>query len=230
MNIQGLQKTTLLDYPGHVAATIFVSGCNFRCPFCHNMNLVLSKDEPAYRTDDILSFLQKRQGVLDGVCITGGEPTLYSDLPDFISSVKSLGYLIKLDTNGSNPDLLSGMISRGLIDYVAMDIKSSIDGYGSITEIPDLQTDKILDSIGILNSSGLDHEFRTTYIKEFHTSDVISDIGHMLEGSPKYYIQSFKDSDFVPDHNLTAFTKDELLSIRKQLLEYIPCVELRGID
>ena len=230
MNIQGLQKTTLLDFPGHVAATIFVSGCNFRCPFCHNMNLVLSKDMPVYSSEEIFTFLKKRQGILDGICITGGEPTLYKDLPDFIRSVRSLDYKIKLDTNGSDPDMLNFLLSSHLVDYVAMDVKSSISEYNRITDTPNLNTGNILRSINILNSSDMDHEFRTTFIKDFHTPEVISSIGLMLKGSPKYFIQSFKDSDFVPDHNLTAFTKEELQSIRSQLLEYISSVEIRGVD
>lgn len=230
MNIQGLQKTTLLDYPGHVAATVFVGGCNFRCPFCHNMNLVLNNDSPLMTTEELLVFLNKRKGILDGVCITGGEPTLYSDLYNLISSVKDLGYLIKLDTNGSNPEMVSLLINNSLIDYIAMDIKSSLNEYPIITGVSNIDTKKILETINMLKSSTINYEFRTTFIKEYHNALIVDDIGKLLSGATNYYIQSFKDSDFVPNHNLNSFSKEELLSFRQQLLTYIPNVEIRGVD
>lgn len=230
MIIYGLQKTTLLDYPGCVAATIFTGGCNMRCPFCHNMNLVSSDSNSVYSEEDIFSFLNKRKGILDGVCITGGEPTLQHDLISFIQSVKNLGYKVKLDTNGSIPSVLESLISKNLVDYVAMDIKSSLSEYSKVCGIPDFNTGKIMDSINLLKSSGIDYEFRTTLVHEFHTPSVISDIGQLLNGAKAYYLQSFVDSEFVPNHALSAPNKEELLAYRKQLLNYIQNVEIRGVD
>lgn len=230
MNIQGLQKTTLLDFPGHVAATIFLGGCNFRCPFCHNMNLVTDNLNPAYSESEILSFLKKRQGILDGVCITGGEPTMYTDLPDFIKSIRLLGYKIKLDTNGSNPKMLKKLLSEGLIDYVAMDIKTGLSDYPRITLNDNINTEQISDSIRILIGSSMDYEFRTTMIKQYHTPSIIEEMGQMLSGCKAYYLQSFVDSEYVPDHNLCAFEKKELILIQEQLTKFIPNVYLRGID
>lgn len=229
MNIQGMQKTTLLDFPGHIAATVFLGGCNFRCPFCHNMNIVLSNEPAVYSIEDIFLFLNKRKGLLDGVCITGGEPTLYSTLPDFIKEIKKIGLKVKLDTNGTNPDMIDNLLQKNLIDYVAMDIKSSLSDYSNITAIPDFNTQCIVDSIDILNNFNIDHEFRTTLIKEYHTEKVLEDIGLLLKGSPKYFLQSFVDSENVPNHTLTPFSKEELIEIREQFLKYIPLVEIRGV-
>ena len=230
MNIQGLQKTTLLDYPGHVAATIFLGGCNFRCPFCHNMNLITESSNAAYSEEEVFSFLKKRQGILDGVCITGGEPTLCKDLPDFINKVRLLGYKIKLDTNGSNPEMLEKLISDGAVDYVAMDIKSSLSEYSKITFTDNINTELIRNSICILRASSIDYEFRTTMIKQYHSPSVMEEIGQLLNGCSVYYLQSFVDSEYVPNHELESFTKEELLLIQNQLSKYISKVVLRGID
>lgn len=232
MNILGLQKTTLLDYPGCVAATIFLGGCNMRCPFCHNMNLVIadSTTVKAYTVDDIISFLEKRKGVLDGVCITGGEPTLYSDLPELIRQIKALSYKVKLDTNGTNPDMLNSLIADKLIDYVAMDIKSSLKEYPTVCGVDDIDIERINRSIHILRSSDIDHEFRTTLISEYHTQAVIQDIGVLLKGAKKYYLQSFKDSEYVPNHKLTALSYDKLSEYKIILSDYIEHVEIRGVD
>lgn len=230
MNISGLQKTTLLDYPNHVAATIFLSGCNMRCPFCHNMNLVMSDSCESYTPEDILSFLSKRKGILDGVCITGGEPTLYPDLPDFIRSIKSLNLAVKLDTNGTNPNMLSSLMEEGLIDYVAMDIKSSPDTYGTVCGVSDISLDNIYASVGILLSSNISYEFRTTVVAEYHTASVMHDIGRMLKGADKYYLQSFTDSEYVPNHNLSPVSSDTLISYQTILSDYINQVYIRGVD
>jgi len=261
MIISGLQKTTLLDYPGHVAATLFLGGCNFRCPFCHNMDIVNTKylmasnpdmcpsglgevtqlnSEKRYSIDEIESFLRKRSGVLDGICITGGEPTIYNDLPDFIENVKKIerkngsALLVKLDTNGTNPKMLKELIDMKLIDYVAMDIKASIEKYALVSGIlhdnEELLIGNVISSVSILKESEIDYEFRTTIVKEFHEESDIHSIGRLIKGAKKYYIQSFTDSAFVPDHNLTSLDKDTLKEYREIMKEYVQHVELRGVD
>ena len=230
MQFYGLQKTTLLDYPEHVAATVFTSGCNFRCPFCHNMNLVEDISVPVISEEEILSFLDSRKKILDGVCITGGEPTINPDLPDFIRKIKDLGLNVKLDTNGTNPDMLKSLIDQSLIDYVAMDIKTSIDNYPEVCGIDNFDSSSIIESIDILINSSIDYEFRTTMIKEYHNSQVMDNIGKMLKGCNAYYLQSFKDSDFVPNHSLHAYNKEELSAFAQQLNSYIGKVEIRGVD
>lgn len=231
MKIMGLQKTTLLDYPGLVGTTIFLAGCNMRCPFCHNTNLIDNNtSSPEYSMEEVINFLKKRQGIIEGVCITGGEPTLNPDLHDFIQSIRSLGYKIKLDTNGSNPSVLKSLINEDLLDYVAMDIKSSLEAYPLLCGLSSFDTSSIVKAIDILNSSSIDHEYRTTVIKQYHTKEIMGDIGKLLKGSNKYYLQSFKDSDFVPDHSLSPCSKEELLSFLPILKEYVELVELRGID
>ena len=231
MLIHGLQKTTLLDFPGHVASTVFFGGCNFRCPFCHNMNLVInSADEPVISKEELFHHLSIRKGVLDGVCITGGEPTLQKDLIPFIEQIKDMGYLVKLDTNGSNPDVMEELISKSLLDYVAMDIKSSPDRYAEICGLDSFDFTPVKKSISLLKEGRLPYEFRTTMIKEYHNADTVSAIGELLDGAKAYYLQSFVDSDFVPNHNLHAFEKDELLDFVKVLKSHIDIVELRGVD
>lgn len=249
MKIVGLQKTTLLDYPGRVAATVFLAGCNFCCPFCHNMNLVTMDanncevetnikvsgiDE--YSEEDIFIFLKKRQGILDGVCITGGEPTLNRDLPELIKKIKELGYLVKLDTNGTNPEMLKYLIENKLIDYVAMDIKSSMKNYGIVSGITDNKdVDKILNNIKesiefLLEQDSFDYEFRTTVIKEYHDEACFKDISEMISGAKAYYLQNFVDSEYVKDHSLTSYSYDELNTFRELLIYNIKKVEIRGID
>lgn len=235
MRIYGLQKTTLLDFPGHVASTIFLANCNMRCPFCHNMNLVLAgntsdSDSELYDTENIIAFLKKRSGIIDGVCITGGEPTLYPDLPDFIVKIKELGLLVKLDTNGSNPLMLSRLINENLVDYVAMDIKSSLSTYSLVCGVDNFPTSSIENSIDILMHSEIDYEFRTTLIKQFHNTEVMEDIAKMLNGADKYFLQSFVDSEFVPDHSLCAPEADTIIVYKNMLSHYIKQVEVRGID
>ncbi len=228
-NIQGLQKTTLLDYPGHVAATVFMGGCNMRCPFCHNMDLVSTVRPPAYTEEDILSFLSKRRGILDGVCITGGEPTLYEDLPKFIGSVKDLGFMVKLDTNGTNPQMLGSLIKDKLIDYVAMDIKSSMSGYAKACGIENIKLTPIRESIGILMESSCDHEFRTTCVEEYIDDETVKDIGELIKGAKKYYLQGYVESEFVPDKSIHPVSKEKLLEYVQELEKYIDHVEIRGL-
>jgi len=230
MKIYGLLKTTLLDFPGHVAATVFTGGCNMRCPFCHNMNLVGGISDDVYTEEEILSFLTRRIGILDGICITGGEPTLNPDLVSFITSVKSLGFKVKLDTNGTNPTLLKELIDSSLVDYVAMDIKSSPSRYSEACGINDFDFSCISESVSILMQSDISHEFRTTAVKQLLSESIIEEIGELLKGAGGYYLQAFVDSEFVPNHTFCAPSKEELLAYRKQLLKYIDHVEIRGID
>ena len=230
LNIQGFQKTTLLDYPGCVAATVFFGGCNMRCPFCHNMNLVTTDDPPAFTDEDILLYLRKRQGILDGVCITGGEPTLCKELPSFISLIKGLGFRVKLDTNGTDPQMLSSLIKDGLIDYVAMDIKSSLSGYERACGISGIKLAPVKESIDILINGNCDCEFRTTAVEELLDDGAVREIGRLLKGAKKYFLQGYVESEFVPDKTLTPVSKEKLLRYRQELLKTIDQVELRGID
>lgn len=211
VKFHGLQKTTLLDYPGHVAATLFTGGCNFRCPFCHNADLVLNPGvQPEIPPEDIMAFLRKRQGILDGVCITGGEPTLQPDLENFIREVRELGYLVKLDTNGYRPEVLGQLLEKGLLDYVAMDIKASKESYaravgldhraqssesGSGTDTAGFSIENIEKSVKLLKGSSIDYEFRTTVVKGIHTIGEFEEIGKWLSGCKAYYLQGFQENE-----------------------------------
>lgn len=211
MRIHGLQKTTLLDYPGHVAATLFTGGCNFRCPFCHNADLVLNPSaQPEIPMEEIRAFLRKRQGILDGVCITGGEPTLQPDLEEFICEVRGLGYLVKLDTNGYRPEVLGRLLEKGLLDYVAMDIKASKGNYaravgldnhaycsgpGNGTDTAGFFIENIERSVELLKSSCIDYEFRTTVVKGIHMIDEFEEIGKWLSCCKAYYLQGFQENE-----------------------------------
>lgn len=230
LRIMGLQKTTLLDYPGCVAATVFMGGCNMRCPFCHNMNIVTSTDPPAYSDEDILKFLSRRIGLLDGVCITGGEPTLYGELPGLIGRIKDLGFKVKLDTNGTNPEMLGRLLADRLVDHVAMDIKSSLPFYGKACGIDDIRLAPIKESIDILKGCDTDHEFRTTAVEEFLDHDIIKDIGVLLEGADRYFLQGYVESEFVPDRSLHPVPKEKLLQYQQELAPYIRQVMIRGVD
>lgn len=229
LNIQGLQKTTLLDYPGHVAATVFFGGCNMRCPFCHNMNIVTTSDAPVFTDEDILKFLSQRRGVLDGVCITGGEPTLYPELPAFIRLIKGLGLKVKLDTNGTNPQMLKQLLEENLLDYVAMDIKSSLPLYGKACGISDIKLTPIKKSIDMLINGTTDYEFRTTTVEQFLDDQAVADIGTLLKGAKKYFLQGYVESEYVPDKSLNAIPKEKLLQYAAELSKNIDHVELRGL-
>ena len=229
MQILGLNKTTLLDYPEHVAATAFTGGCNFRCPFCHNMDLVLGEVEPALSTEDFLAFLEKRKGILDGVCITGGEPTLQKDLPDFIRGIRDKGYLVKLDTNGYRPKVLEELLRENLLDYVAMDIKSSVENYPRVTGMADLDVTGIQESVSLLKSAGIPYEFRTTVVKGLHRIDEFDEIGRWLQGAEAYFLQAFRENEKVPDKSLSSFSEAEMKEMKQLAERYIERVELRGI-
>lgn len=231
MKICGYNKTTLLDYPGKVACTIFLGGCNFRCPFCQNSGLVISPDlQPEYSQEKLLAFLKKRKGILDGVCITGGEPTLANGLDDFLKEIKELGYEIKLDTNGSRPAVVKALAKQGLIDKVAMDIKACPDHYELLSGLKCPDMDSVQETVNFLMTGNLDYEFRTTVIKELHTAEDFRQIGQWLKGAKAYYLQAYRDSDSVLKPGFSSYSRKELEAFRDILLETIPLVEIRGID
>ena len=228
MKIGGFQKMTVLDYPGKVACTVFTHGCNLRCPFCLNARLVVM-DEDLIDENEILSYLNKRRGILDGVCISGGEPTLQSDLFDFMKKVKDLGMLIKLDTNGTCPDKLQYAIDNGLVDYVAMDIKNCREEYAKTCGLSKMDISKIEKSVEILMQSGIDYEFRTTVTKELHTPDDFAKIGQWIKGAKRYYIQSFVDSGDIILEGLNPLDLQGLKALSEAVSPYVPSVELRGV-
>lgn len=231
MRIHGFQKTTLLDYPGHLAATIFFGGCNFLCPFCHNASLVLYPDSlPAIPKEEILDTLKKRKGILEGVCITGGEPTLEVGLTDFIKEIRALGLLVKLDTNGSNPLVLKELLLSGLVDYVAMDVKNSPDKYSATIGKSTIPLKNISESIKLLLMDKVDYEFRTTVTKELHTPSDFILIGEWIKGAKAYYLQSYKESEDVISPGFHSYSREELNEIRLMLLPYASKVEIRGVD
>ena len=229
MTFDGLQKMTLLDFPGKIACTLFTHGCNFRCPFCHNPLLVVEEATAQYSEEDILSFLKTRQGLLDGVCITGGEPTLHKDLPEFIKKVRALGFAVKLDTNGALPNRLKTLVDEGLLDYVAMDIKSSPTRYGEAVGIPNFDVTPILESVKLLESSDLPHEFRTTVVKELHDRETIQDIGVWLAGDTKYFLQQFQNDKPLIGENLTPYEPANLDEFREILASTLPNTQVRGV-
>lgn len=229
MLILGLTKTTLLDYPGKVAATVFTGGCNFRCPYCHNGQLVINpSSEPKITEDEVFEHLTKRRKVLEGVCITGGEPTIQADLKDFICRIKDMGYMIKLDTNGTNPKKMLEFIREGLIDYVAMDVKNSPNKYGITTDCNEQAFKNVTESVEILKSEIIPYEFRTTVVRQFHTDVDLQEIAEWIRGTSKWYLQSYKESDGVIQKGLSAYTKDELVRMTENI-EGIDVV-LRGLD
>lgn len=231
MKIHGFQKLTLLDYPGKVACTIFTGGCNFRCPFCHNGNLVLHPgEEPEIPKEQILNVLKKRRGILEGVCITGGEPTLAVDLAEWIREIRGFGYLVKLDTNGYRPEVLESLISEGLLDFVAMDIKNAPDSYSSTAGISNLDFSRIERSVQSLKSGRVDYEFRTTVARELHGREEMDAIGRWIRGAKRYYLQNYRQSGQVIRPEFTGFTREELEDFRVLLKQYIPQVEIRGTD
>ena len=228
MNIAGLQKMTLLDYPGKIACTVFLPGCNLRCPFCHNPSLVLPDRISASITqEELLQFLKKRQGCLDGVCVTGGEPTLHHDLPELLAAIRRLGFAVKLDTNGTRPEVLKTLLTAGLLDYVAMDIKNSPQQYTRTCGGIDVLS-QVSESIRILMDSGVDYEFRTTVLHPYHTPEDLAAIGHWIHGAKRYFIQAFVDSgDLVGTGE--AMTDEELQNLLHAVTPIIPNTQLRGV-
>ncbi len=230
MRIDGLQKMTLLDFPGKVACTVFTGGCNFRCPFCHNALLVTELPEnPDYTVDEILAFLKKRSGLLDGVAITGGEPLINSDIADFIKKIRDLGYAVKLDTNGSYPDRLKALVAEGLIDYVAMDIKNCREKYAQTVGLKSLDLSKIEESVDFLKSGAVDYEFRTTVVKEFHTVEDIRNTAEWIKGARRYFLQNFVDSGNLIDSNVSGAERSVMLEMQMAAADFVPKTEIRGI-
>lgn len=226
MDIAGLQKTTLLDYPGRIACTVFLPGCNLRCPFCHNASLVL-RPRPLMTQEELLAFLETRKRKLDGVCVTGGEPTLHRDLAQLLQAIKDLGFLVKLDTNGTKPDVLRGILDSGLVDYVAMDIKNSPETYAATCGGSEV-LDAVRESVSLLEASSVDHEFRTTVLHPYHTPEDLAAIGRWLQGTKQYYIQAFVDSgDLIGSGQ--ALTEPEMQALLEAVRPYIPNAQLRGI-
>ena len=228
MVICGIQKLTLLDYPGKVACTIFTGGCNFRCPFCHNADLVTGKPEVTVTGEEIFRFLRKRQGLLDGVCISGGEPLLQPDLEDFIRGVRSLGYSVKLDTNGSMPDKLESLAEKGLLDYVAMDLKNAPEHYGRTIGAETYDVGNIDRSIRFLMGGEIPYEFRTTVVRELHQRADFEAMGKWIEGANQYFLQQFVDSGHVLAPGLHAYDK-KILQALEIVKRYVKTAQLRGI-
>lgn len=227
MEFVSINKLTLLDYPEKVACVLYTPSCNFMCPYCHNWETLIEERLSPLNFEDILSFLRKRLGVLDGVVISGGEPTLMDDLPEKIKKIKELGYLVKLDTNGSNPEMLKELIEQNLIDYVAMDIKHSFTKYYDVIVNKNINLDDIKESMEILMKNKIDYEFRITLIKEYHDIDSIYEIGKMLEGSKKLFLQQYKLSDGVRDKSLHEVDEETANKYVEILSQYIDLVELR---
>ncbi len=229
MNIEGLNKVTLLDYPGHVACTVFTGGCDLRCPFCHNSQLVLHPNFSPIDEEEIFRLLRRRRGVLDGVAITGGEPLLQPDIGDFISRVRELGYAVKLDTNGTHPARLAALLRSGAVDHVAMDIKNSPERYPETVGIPDFDTSAVTESIGIIMSEAPDYEFRTTVVAEFHDVNSFIGIGGMISGARRYFLQGFRDSGALIRPGLHAASAEEMERYAEAVKPFVEHAELRGI-
>ena len=230
MNIVGMQKVTLLDYPDKVAAIIFTRGCNFRCPFCQNSSLIDKNVGNEYiSSEEVLKYLEKRKGVIDGLVISGGEPTMQHDLKDFIKKVKDIGMLVKLDTNGFNSKILKELIDENLVDYVAMDIKNEMCKYSVTCGLIQMKIDNIKESIQLLENSSIDYEFRTTIMKEYHDIESIKMILELIGDKPKYFLQNFRLSENVLDKNIHGFTIDELKSIQRDLKEKYHNVKIRDL-
>ena len=234
--ISGLQKMTLLDYPGKVACTIFTQGCNFRCPFCHNSDLLGKEGPETIPVETLMTFLKKRVGLLDAVCITGGEPTLQPGLEDLIVKIKELGYLVKLDTNGNRPEVLKALVEKGLVDYVAMDIKNSPQKYGITAGVPGMNLDRVEESIKFLLAGNVAYEFRTTVAEELHEPEDFDAIGQWLEKldprhkAAAFFIQPYVDRESVLTTGLHTPTKEKLGLMQEAIAAHISGAKIRGMD
>ena len=233
MLISGLQKLTLLDYPGRVACTVFTGGCNFRCPFCHNAPLVLPErlQGDADGEETVLQFLKRRQGVLEGVAITGGEPLLHPDMPDFLRKIRAMGYKIKLDTNGSFPERLAALVEEGLVDRVAMDVKNAPALYAETVGLTQLDLEALARSKDFLLQGRVDYEFRTTVVRGLHTAESLKEAAAWIHGAREYYLQQYKNSgEVIAEEGLEAFSEDEMRALLNEVREIIPTAKLRGLD
>ena len=230
MKIHGLQKMTLLDYPGKVACTVFLGGCDFRCPFCHNFELVDGSAPPVMEDAEFFSFLEKRHGLLDGVAVTGGEPCLRPELPAFLGRIREMGYAVKLDTNGTSPERLRSLVLGGLVQYVAMDIKNSPGKYALTAGVPDAGLERINRSIAFLRQGHVDYEFRTTVVDELHDAADFEAIAKWIEGAPRYFLQPFTDRDSVPTEGFHAPSPERMRVYLRILQTALPGAEIRGMD
>ena len=227
MRIHGLQKMTLLDYPGRVACTIFLGGCDMRCPFCHNAEL-LDGSSPAIMDEaELLSFLEKRRGLLDGVAVTGGEPLLREEIPSFLEKIRSIGYPVKLDTNGTHPRMLQRLMEADLVQYVAMDIKNSPERYEETAGVP-VNLEAVRESVSLLLAGKTDYEFRTTVVAELHDDESFRSIGPWIRGARRYYLQKFTDRDTVPFGGFHAPADETMERYLRIVREYVPAAALRG--
>jgi len=229
MRIAGLQKLTLIDYPKKIACTIFTLGCNFRCGFCHNPELVLPDNTiKEISEEEIFDFLKKRKKYLDGICITGGEPTIHKDLPDFIKKVKEIGLLVKLDTNGTNPDMIKKLINEKLVDYISMDIKTGFSKYPKLTNV-NIDINKIEQTIQIIKEGNIDYEFRTTVIPGFYDKEDMEEIKHKLKGAKKYYLQEFLPEKTIEKEfsKLTPYSNFELEELKKLMEDSFETCKVR---
>ncbi len=229
MIIEGLQKLTLLDYPGHVACTLFAHGCNLRCPFCHNAGLVVRQPANIINNEELTDFLNKRKGILDGICLTGGEPLAQKDAIEFIEFLRSFGYKIKLDTNGFYPERLKDIIDKGLVDYIATDIKSSPEGYARAVGIDNIDLSPLNESIKLIMSSGIDYEFRTTAVKGLHIVSDFEKIGEWIQDASRYFIQQYIDSGDLIKGGFEAFNRQETEEILVAVRKYVKTAEIRGL-
>ncbi len=230
MIFNGFQKLTLLDFPGKTACTMFLAGCNFRCPFCHNASLVTHiENYETYTEDEVLSFLKKRQGLLDGVCVTGGEPLLQKGIGEFLEKVKALGYSVKLDTNGSNPKMLKELVKNGLVDYVAMDVKGSLKNYPRCVGLEGFDTKDIEESIDYLLSDAVDYEFRTTVVAELHDTQDIVALAKRIKGAKRYFLQQFVDSGDLIGESLSAVSEANMAEMCKEASKFVESAKIRGI-
>ena len=231
MLLKGVQKLTLLDFPGKMACTVFTGGCNFLCPFCHNASLVIGervRESATLPEEEFFAFLKKRRGILEGVCVSGGEPTLAPGILSFLNNIKELGFLVKLDTNGYRPDVLRAAVDGGLADYVAMDIKSSKTGYARAVGLSHFDISKIEESTDFLMHKKVPFEFRTTLVRELHSRGDIVAIGEWLRGDESFFLQSYKDSGDVISSGFSAYDEKETADLLNTLREYIPNAQIRG--
>lgn len=228
MRIAGLQKLTLLDYPGNIAAIIFTKGCNFNCSYCQNSSLILNDGEELIDELEVLKYLEKRRKILDAVVISGGEPTIQKDLKAFIIKIKNMGFKVKLDTNGYNPNLLEELINDNLLDYVAMDIKADLNNYERVA-CKKINVNNILRSISVLKESNIAYEFRTTVIKGIHDINTIENILNLIGNDSKYYIQNFEESADVLDKSLSGFSKEELTWMQEKISKGYELINVRGL-
>lgn len=230
MRICGLQKLAMVDFPGKLAATVFTGGCNLRCPFCHNAPLVTHLEEAEhFSEEEVLDFLRRRQGLLDGVVLSGGEPLLHDGVGVFLRKVRDLGFAVKLDTNGCFPDALAFLLEEGLLDYVAMDIKNQPEKYPLTVGVSGFDIAPVRESVHLLARSGMDYEFRTTAVREFHTAEDFLAIGRWLEGAPRYFIQNFVDSGNLVGTGCHGFSPHELQAFAALLQPFFSTVDVRGI-